>query len=191
MKLNNTILIILLSSCPSLLAAESKSPPYGSKGEFEISTGISSAYTANSTDLKSYGISLLPYANHFLFDHFFLRYQTGFGYQYFGTYVPSSQFFIFPGIAIGYSFNISDHWALNISGGYLVFYSWELNKASYNLPGGSQYTAFHPEIKFLLTEKWLLSLLVDVRTNIHDLFIYSRATLSVATTTFLVASYRL
>jgi len=190
-KLKIQFLIIWLCGIQLISAVEPVSTPYGAKGEFEISAGVSGSYSANSIDFKSYGINVIPYANHFLFNHLFLRYQAGLGYQYFGSYIPSSRLFIYPGIALGYSFNLSPNWAFNISGGYLVFYAWELNSSSYNLSGGSQYTSFHPEIKYLITDKWLISFLMEVRTNLHDFIISSRATASVATTGSIVASYRL
>jgi len=194
--LNSLICLFMLCN---VHAEESKKVLYGEAGGFELSTGLSVASTSNQAFSQNYSIGLFPYANHFLFKNWFLRYDLGFVYQYSilhssvpqfaGQYSEVWSLSVNPGLGAGYSFELNDRWRFNFSGGYQYGYVWTSSNyfGSYGFGGGN--IVFSPELKFLVTTQWILTILSRVNTNLVDLMAGTSRHPIIATNTYIVASY--
>ena len=163
-------------------------PEYGKRGTFELSMGLSTFSTINDRYYKNFEISLMPYANHFVFDRFFLRYDAGLGTKYYTD--QSFRIDLQPGIGIGYSFSVSERWFFNMAVG--ISTTAELYKSP-GLPWNNQNHGnvnIYPELKYLITNKWAASILM--RGNFSSILYYedpNGATLNFTTQTYIVLSY--
>jgi len=186
--------ILLLS--PAIYSAEERFS-YGKAGGLEMSTGISMANTGHYKSDGYYQLALLPYVNHFVLNRLFLRYDLGSVFQYSsygtttqGTY-ESWAISLRPGLGIGYSFQFNENWFLNISGGYQHDYTWYYSTLGGADGAGSGQIVFSPELKYLVTANWLLTIRTNIATNLIRLAAVSNESLLVVSSTYIVASYYL
>jgi len=109
MKMIKGCLIVCLAviALETRVAAADQKNSYGKAGGFELSAGMSLWNTFNGSGHQQYTIGALPYANHFIFDNWFLQYGFGLVYQYSiyyyqsgGGYSESTNFAIQPNLGI-------------------------------------------------------------------------------------------
>ena len=191
----NTVLALYGAS---IYAVEERAA-YGDPGGFELSSGLSITATTNKEFSQNYSIGVLPYANHFLLRNFFLRYDLGFAYQYgiqyssvpqySGLYAEYWNFSINPGLAAGYSFALSDRWKFNISAGYQFGYAWS-HTTYFGTSGiGGATLVFNPELKYMITERWIATILMKTYTNFDDMIASPGKNAEVSTNGYVVLSY--
>lgn len=118
-----TALLFAITLTQSAFAAEAATQQYGDKGTFDLSLGMSAASTTHSSYDKSFTLSLTPYANHFLFNNWFARYQMPAYYSFSEWHRTFHIIGISPGLAVGYSFKFNDAWRLNFSAGYATIFT--------------------------------------------------------------------
>lgn len=171
------------------LSAQENAYQYGKKSSFELSAGISLASSSHDSYGSSYSLGLLPYANHFIFQKIFLRYDMGLVLSYTKGYYESFSLGAGPGMGAGYSFALSDRWHLNVSMGYTLFFGWAWNSYFGSSSGASGSLNFYPEIKYLITEKWALSVTTRIQTNLHRALFGRTENLFATTSVFVAASY--
>jgi hypothetical protein len=178
------------------IKAEDSPKRYANSGDFEISGGLSGAASRNSTGLQRYDLSLLPFANHFLFNRVFLRYDLGLSFAYTrADYLIGGNMFswsVSPGLAAGYSFELSPVWYLNMSMGYgLVLF-----QSSYGDGTSSQALTQHsirayPELKYVINEKWSISALLQFAGNFVSPLNKVSNSFEVTTRMYIAAAYKL
>jgi hypothetical protein len=192
-KLKPLFFVMLCQSVLGFLSAADVPSTYGKKGTFELSGGISLLNTSNAQNGQKYSIGLLPYANHFLLDRFFLRYDLGYLYTYNGSNngiysYASHQMALQPGLAIGYNFPLADRWHFNASAGYAQTLDWYTNTDSGWFFSVSHHTVIYPEIKYIVAEHWAVSVQMKVSTNLHST-IFGSSSFFVTTSTYIAASH--
>lgn len=168
-------------------AAEEVPRQYGDKGTFDLSLGLSNSSTANSRNYHVFTVYIAPYANHFLWNNWFARYELPLSYQFRDSGWISHSFATGPGLAFGYSFRLSDFWRLNFSAGYARTFFWYADSFS-----GQEYYSrgaitFYPEIKYLITPKWAAAILTRGALSFYEFQGSHFATIS--TTTYIVLSH--
>jgi hypothetical protein len=184
-----SILLLATIFSSAGLSAEAPLQNYGRSGSFELSSGLSVAYTRNERNLQQYNVGLLPYANHFIFNHWFLRYDLGLGYNYTDAYAIGYTLALSPGLAMGYNFSLADRWKLNFSAGYGLNYAWFYNDYFGSSSSASHSINFYPELKYILTENWILSILMKTTTNLPNMIFSNEKSFAITTNTYIVASY--
>ncbi len=157
---------------------------YGSKGTFEFSTGISSITTTHNASYQIYDLSVLPYANHFLFNRVFLRYEMSLGLNL--VVQNSNQFQVtpIPGLGIGYNFPITEKWHVNLAAGYAAGYIFTKDATPGWWSVGVQQLFLAPELKYVITEKWVASILIRGHWNF-----FAGGYSNMDTKTYIVLSY--
>ena len=194
MKKKNLFAVILFLIVIFNARAQEKPITYGKAGDFDLSTGFSGSQSVNSPEVKQWALRILPYANHFLWDNIFLRYDMGISVTHTSAYyILGNNYTLWsfnPGLAVGYSFSISERWRFNISAGYLgTFYQYFYNHSASNFGGIHTAGVFYPELKYLLTDRWNLSLMIQTITNWPTRVFGSSQSFIVTTQAFIVAGY--
>jgi hypothetical protein len=152
---------ILVLSTKSLIADESK-PIYGSKGGVELSL---SASNMSFTNQKDFFVSLSPAVNHFILNRFFLRYGMDLGTSLRSSGSRNDDYRVAPILGAGYSWSLTEKWFLNVAAFYQLGYVW------YTAPftaysGYFQSVDLMPELKYMITENWLVFVTLDLNTNL-------------------------
>jgi len=198
MKMIKGCLIVCLAvfALETRVSAADQKGTYGKAGGFELSTGLSLWNTHNGHSQQQYSIGVIPYANHFIFDNWFLQYSFGlvyqysiYYYQYASGYSESTQFSILPGLGIGYSLALHERWRLNVSGGYHFNYTWSNYTYFGSMGSGNGDIVFSPELKYLATDRWILTLLMRVDTNLINLIGGVASYPAISTNAYIVVSY--
>jgi hypothetical protein len=185
---NSIICALALIFLPKISAVDSQKN-YGQKGMFELSTGLAVAYSAHYSNTGQYSVGLLPFANHFLWDKIFLRYEVLLGVDYYSSSYDSFTMRLGGGLGLGYSFQFSEKWHLNVSLGYAAAYGYQKNSYSSATSGGYQTINGHPELKYRITENWTVGLLMRVVTTLPDKIAGESTPITVTTNTYIVVSY--
>jgi len=184
-KLNRTILLLTMSLFVwKSISAEDNPNGYGKRGGVEASLGISSL---NFTNLDSVSIDLAPAVNHFLLDKIYLRYGLGMGALLQGSQNFNS-YRLAPSLGAGYTFSISNNWYLNVGIYYSYGYAWYTSPFS-NTSGSYQGLHLAPELKYVITQNWLFSVMADMTTNVPYLLNGRDKGFVAYTTIYLSASY--
>lgn len=181
------ILALLLFVAPASFADTPEKEPakekeYGSSGDFEFSTGLSLLSLNFSKYGNNYNFGMLPFANHFLWNRVYARYNFGLLFNY--NSIPDYNYYyleygIEPGIALGYSFSLWKNWYLNLAGGYQATIAWFKGSYIASDVAASNHLVLYPELKFFATRHWSLSLLTRVSTFASG----------VSTNTYIIVSY--
>lgn len=189
----------VMALCGASLYPGEEKPAYGNPGGFELSSGLSISSTSNREFSQNYSIGILPYANHFLLRNFFMRYDLGLAYQYgiqyssvpqySGQYSEFWNFSVNPGLGAGYSFALSDKWKFNLSAGYQFGYTWSHTTYFGTTGVGGATLVFNPELKYMITERWIASILMKVFTNFDDMIASPGKNADVSTNGYVVLSY--
>lgn len=181
------ILVFVVSYTHAGFAAEAAPQQYGDKGTFDLSLGFSVANSENNTYYKSVGVYLAPYANHFLLHNWFARYELPLGVSHRYSGWSSREYSAAPGLALGYSFRLSDAWRLNLSMGYARTFIWYSSSFSGMNEYASGAFTFFPELKYLINANWAASILMRGAINRYDY--QGEQSIGVSTATYIVLSY--
>lgn len=190
MKSKNLIFkLIIFTIFSSTIFSVNSEIQYGNSGDLELASGLFLASTSNSEVSQNYSIGWQPYANHFLFDHWLLRYSIGTVYNY-NSFGNSKAFNLSGGLAIGYSFPFSERIYLNLSAGYTAAFIWSSSTFSSDRLDAGESIDFYLEPKYAINEKWFVSVLIKATTNIDNLLIFNDEDIfRISTNTFIVVAY--
>jgi hypothetical protein len=177
------------------LSAQEKGSTYGRSGEFEISAGLSAADTYNAQGQQQYNLKILPFANHFLFDKIYFRYDFGATVTYTksDSVIGNSSltWLLSPGLGVGYSFALTNTLYLNTAIGYAL----QVQQTSYGDSSASSILTQnslrgYPELKYLINDKWSVSLLWRIAINFVSPLNRVTNSNEVRNSFYIVASYR-
>jgi len=183
-KAQKTALLLITAMSINLpVASEQPLAAYGKKGGVEMSLGASNL---SSSNFKTLVVDLLPNVNHFVLDQIFLRYGLDIGM----SFQTSNSYRIAPVFGIGFSLPLTGRWYLNTSIYYRYGYIWYTAPFT-DFSKSYQAIGLAPELKYQISDNWIISLMIDLNTNLPYLIDARSKELSVYTTSYLSFSYYL